>query len=464
MTAPRPDLSNSPRAIWRLTWPQMLMMYLVFFMGFTTVWAAGQISSEVQAALGMVTQCSLFMMVLIMAVSSGATAAISQSLGMRKLLRAQRYIAATLLGSVGLGIMMALPGWIFGEQILSLVLVPENIRPITRAIWHIAMLTLPVQYLYNATGVMFRATRLVLPPLWVSALVCAVNLFGCLAFGLGWFKIPNLGYQGIVWSNLIAQLLGAICNCLLLLRSGFLLRKPKLTLRWLKAGLPYLIRVALPAGAASLVWQSGYLSLFVLVASLPADSVNALAGLTAGLRAEGLLFMPGMAFNMSVAVLVGNCLGEGQPKEARRLGLQMVGFGSAAMSLVAIFFWPFRSEIAAILSQNVATQTQIVSYLTYNLLGTPCSIASQIMGGIMVGAGATKYNLLIYGGTFWLVRLPLGWFLGHQIWGTASGVFLAMLVSQCIQTLLMLHVVLHRNWQRFAMNISRNSRTDRIAA
>ena len=64
------------------------------------------------------------------------------------------------------------------------------------------------------------------------------------------------------------------------------------------------------------------------------------------------------------------------------------------------------------------------------------------MGGIMVGAGATQYNLMVYGGTFWLVRLPLGWLLGHLLWGTASGVFAAMLFSQCLQTCIMLYVVL----------------------
>ena len=68
----------------------MLMMYLMFFMGFVAVWVAGQISADVQAALGMVNQCSILLMVVAMAVSSGATAAVSQSLGALKVMRAQR--------------------------------------------------------------------------------------------------------------------------------------------------------------------------------------------------------------------------------------------------------------------------------------------------------------------------------------------------------------------------------------
>lgn len=446
-----PELGTSKKAIWQLTWPQMLMMYLVFFTGFITVWVAGQISSDVQAAMGMVAQCSLFMMVVIMAISSGATASVSQSLGAGKIRRAQLYIATTVIGSFILGLFVAVPGWIFGENILNLIQTPETILPISNRIWKVAILTLPLQYAYSATGVMFRATRLVLPPLWVSAIVCIVSLVLSLGLGLGWFHMPQYGYMGLMWANMGAVGLGAALNCLLLARSGYLRIKILPSLRWLGEGLPYLLRVALPAGAASIVWQSGYLTLFVLVASLPQDSVNALAGLTAGLRAEALLFMPGMALHMTTSVLVGNSLGAGKPEQAKYLGLKMVFLGSASLGICALILWPFRQEIAEFLSGNPKTVEQIFIYLSYNFVATPFSIASQIMGGIMVGAGATQYNLMVYGGTFWAVRIPLGWFLGHRLWGTASGVFAAMLISQILQTAVMLCVICRCNWQRFAM-------------
>lgn len=449
---PRPDLSTSPRAIWRLAWPQMLMMYLVFIMGFITVWVAGQISADVQAALGMVTQCTMLLMVIVMAMSSGALAAVSQSLGAQRLDRAQRYVSVTVLGSFGLGFVMAAAGWLLADPILILLRVPERILPLARDFWDVVMLTLPAQYVYAATGVMFRATRQVIPPLQVAALLCALTLAGSLGFGLGWFGLPAYGAHGILWTNFAAQLTGALCNCLLLRRSDYLHRHAVPDRRWLRVGLPYLLRVALPAGAAQIVWQSGYLMLFVLVASVPVESIAALAGLTAGLRVEAILFMPGMAFNMTAGVLVGNCLGAGDPQRAKRIACNLTAIAAAAMSLVALCLWPFRQDIAALMTQDAATQAQIVAYLEFNLLSTPFSIASTVMGGVMNGAGATRYNLMIFGGGLWLVRLPLGWLLGHQLWGTASGIFAAMLVSQIVQALCMLHVVLHRNWTRFAMH------------
>ena len=97
------------------------MMYLVFFMGLVAVWVAGQISAEVQAALGMVNQCGILLMVVAMAISSGATAAVSQSLGALKVARAQRYVATTVLGCFALGFVVALFGWYFGDAILVML-------------------------------------------------------------------------------------------------------------------------------------------------------------------------------------------------------------------------------------------------------------------------------------------------------------------------------------------------------
>lgn len=454
---PKPNLSASPKAIWRLTWPQMLMMYILFFSGVITIWVAGQISSDAQAALGLVTQCAIFLMVVIMAISSGATAAISQSLGMGKTLRARLYIVTTVLGALGLGVIMSGVALLFEDQILILIKTPEQILPMARKILRVAIIGLPLQYVYSCSGVMFRATRLVLPPLWVSSIICVFNFVFALGFGLGKFGFPNFGYMGLIWVNVACSGLGALLNCLLLVRSGYLQFRRLPDLKWLKRAAPYLIKVALPAGAAQIVWQSGYLTLFVLVASLPRDNVSALAGLTAGLRAEALIFMPGMAFNMTASILVGNSLGQGKPKRARRIGLQLTAVAAIIMSVIALFIWPFREEIAVFLSQDDATRAQIVSYLSYNLVSTPFTIASQVMGGIMIGAGATVYNLVVYGGSFWLIRLPLGWLLGHIVWQSSSGVFAAMVASQVIQTFAMLYVVLRRDWQKHAMTGSKTT-------
>ena len=429
----------------------MLTMYSVVLTGLTAVWTAGRINADTQGALGMVNQCGFFLMVVIMALSSGATAAVSQSLGAGRLPRAQRYIAVTVVGSLALGLLLAALGYGHGEGLLSLLQVPERILPLAEEMWDLSMYALPAQHIYAATGVIFRATRHVIPPLWIALFINLLNPLLCLGLGLGYFGLPTLGYAGLIIATTIAQSVGALLNCLLLLHTRYLALKALPGLRWLRCGLPYLLKVALPAGLASLVGQSGYLLLFVLVASLPVQGVTALAGLTAGLRIESLLFLPGMAVNSSIAVLVGNCLGADRPEQAKTLALRITLATTVALSFVALAIWPFRQEIAQLFSLDPETQVQIVSYLTYNLLSTPFSIASTVMGGVMVGAGATQYNLAVYGGCSWFIRLPLGWFLGHHLWQNSAGIFCAMLISQCVQATLMVLVIRYARWTDYTL-------------
>ncbi|THB66643.1 MAG: MATE family efflux transporter, partial [Desulfovibrio sp.] len=53
----------------------MLMMLSHFFIGFVDVYVAGRIGRDVQASLGLITQCLFFFLVLAIAVGNGTSTA-----------------------------------------------------------------------------------------------------------------------------------------------------------------------------------------------------------------------------------------------------------------------------------------------------------------------------------------------------------------------------------------------------
>ena len=439
------------RTIWGLIWPQTLMMLLQFGIAFVCVWVAGRINPVVQASFGMIAQCVMLLQVVAIAVGSGAIASISQSLGAGLMRRARRYVLLVGWGSLLLGILTALLGYALRNQLFDALMAPPETREILENYWLVTLLTTPLNYVWGVSTGLFRAIRHVIAPLLVTMLVFAIIVFGATGLGLGWFGLPDYGYMGIAWANFISVLIGAAGNILLLLRLGYMRPRDTPSWRWIRRGAPYLIRVAWPAGLSQFLWQFGYLVMFAITASLPLGSVAALAGMTAGMRVESLLFMPAFAFNMTVSVLVGNSLGAGDKAEARRIALVLSVSGCACISALAGVMWPFMDDLAALLSDSPAVQTQTVSYLFYNLLATPFTASSMIFGGIMTGAGATRYNLTVFAGSFWLVRLPLAWLLGHVLWEDAAGIFLSMLVSQAVQACVMLWIVLRLDWTRFSI-------------
>ena len=439
------------RTIWGLIWPQTLMMLLQFGIAFICVWVAGHIDPVVQASFGMVAQCVMFLQVVAIAMGSGAIACISQSLGAGLVQRARRYALLVGWGSLLLGILTALPGYAFRNQLFDALMAPPETRAILDNYWLVTLLTTPLNYVWGVSSGLFRAIRHVIAPLLVTMLVFAAILFGATGLGLGWFGLPDCGYMGIAWANFAAVLIGAAGNILLLLRLGYMRPHDTPPWRWIRRGAPYLVRVAWPAGLSQFLWQLGYLVIFAITASLPLESVTALAGMTAGMRVESLLFMPAFAFNMTVSVLVGNSLGAGDKAEAKRIALVLSASGCLCISSLAGVMWPFISDLAALLSNSPSVQAQTVSYLFYNLLAAPFTAGSMILGGVMTGAGATRYNLAVFASSFWIVRLPLAWLFGHVLWGDAAGIFLSMLVSQAVQACVMLWVLLRLDWTRFSL-------------
>ena len=408
-----------------------------------------------QAAVGMVTQLSFFMLVIAMAIATAAVAAISQSMGARKPLRAQRYLGLTLSLGMGLCLLTVLPGGLCSTQILGLIRTPPSILELSSGIWIFFLAALPGQYATVFSSAAFRAHRHVLPPLYASMVVFLINLLLDFGLGLGRFGLPALGAEGLALATLVSTLAGAAFNIWTLTRLGLLSRRSFAPLRWQKKAVGYLLKVALPAGAMQFSWQLGYLVLFAVTADLPWDSVNALAGMNAGLRVESILFLPAFAFASTGAILTGHALGAGDKAEARRVGIRVLAAGCGLMSLLALCMWPFAGELSAFMAPSPAVREHALRYILFNLVSTPFGVGSMILGGILGGAGATIYTFVVYGSAIWMIRLPLAWHMGYNVWESSSGIFFAMPVSQCYQFLIILFVFLKCDWTRFALHRQR---------
>lgn len=441
----------STREIWTLTWPQLLMMLFQFLIGFTDVWVAGRIHADVQAALGLVMQCFFFFMVIGIAIANASVSAMSQSLGAGRPQRAKRYLGLVLNMSLVMCAVAVLLGYFLRDQLMWLLQVPEAILPLALQLWLFYLFTLPFQYGTSLFAAAFRAHKKVYMPLYSGIVVCVVNFFGDFGFGLGYFGLPNLGAKGLAMSTLVASAAGSLFLLVMLFRQGYLGRDSFAPFRWQLDASRYLIRVALPSGGNSFSWQLGYLFLIALTASLPLDSINALAGLTTGMRIESILFLPAIAFSMTGTILVGHCLGHGDKAEAKRVGLRVLLVGVGGMSLAAVLLWPWVNEIAAFMAPSPGVQPQAVAYIKINLFSTPFTVGSMILGGLLTGAGASIYPFIVYSFATWCVRLPLAWYLGHVAWQSSSGIFAAMLISQVVQSSIILMIFLRADWARFSM-------------
>lgn len=437
--------------IWKLAWPQTAMMFFHFLIGFVDVYVAGQISDRVQASLGMITQALFFFLIIAMALANGAVSAISQSLGAGKPLRAKRYVTLCL-GLVFLAsLVLTAFSFLFRPSLLALLQAPGDIRTITDTFLRVYLLLLPIYSLFVISNAVFRAQKQVYIPLIAMVVVTSFNTLGDFGLCFGLFGLPELGFRGLAWATFGSVSAGCLFNLTILAFRGWLKPSSLPPLRWSRRALPYLWQVAWPAGFMQAMWQSAYLILFSITASLPRGNVAALAALAAGLRVESILFLPAVAFNMTASILVGHELGHGDFPAAKRIGLWTWLSGIGLIIVLAVLIWLAIEPVAALLSTVPEVQAEIVTYLHFNILAIPFTATGLILGGAFIGAGATRYNMAAIGIAVWLIRLPLAYVLGHGVFGTATGVWASMLVSQAVQASIMLYLFCCRDWSRFSM-------------
>ncbi|MFP4070737.1 MAG: MATE family efflux transporter [Desulfovibrionales bacterium] len=446
------DLEASPyRSIWTLAWPQVLMMVFHFLIGFVDVWAAGRLGREVQATMGMITQALFFFMVVAIAVANGSVAAISQSIGAGLIKRSLRYVGLCLEVGLALSGVIALLGLLIKGFFLDLLQIPAEIAPIAEYLFTVYLYVLPFYYLFIISNAVFRAQKKVLLPLYAMIVVTVLNTAGDLLFGLGYLGFPRLGYQGLAWATFFSILAGMLFNLVALWRMGYLQKSSFAPWRWVRKAWPYLFKVAWPAGLMQVVWHSAYLVLYAITASLPQGSVVALAAMSAGIRVESLLFLPGFALNFTASILVGHFLGAGKPEVAKQVGYRILGVGVISITVLTGAVWLVIDPIVGFIAPDSSVQSETVNYLRFNMTGIPFLLTAMILGGALVGAGATLYQMFVFGIASWGIRIPLAFVLGHFLVGGATGIWAAMLFSMIMQALIMLYVYQSKDWQRFAM-------------
>lgn len=428
-----------------------MMLLCSIVINLTDIWAAGRISADVQAAVGISFQVQVFLMVFGMALGAGGMAAVSQSMGAGRAFRARNYVGLVLCSCVAVAVFLAVFMGMFRDAVLGILQTPESLLPATRYMMGVMLMGLPAFYIMQVGGTLFRAARQVIAPLLAAVGACLLNVLGDLCFGLGWFGFPVMGMAGIAWATFGANVFAALLSLVLLKRGGLLAGHVLPPLRWLKRGAPYLFKVAIPACGNSILWNTGYLVMYGITASLP-DGVFALAGLTAGNRIESLLYMPANAFMVTASILVGNALGAGDKDAAKRTGLALFLLSGISMSTVAACMWPFISDLAEFFSTEPSVRSQIVNYLFFNVLAVPFTVSGLVLHGVMNGAGATVYSLVVNSAGIWFVRLPFGWVLSHIVFHDAYGVYMAMFLSMVIQTSAIVWVFFRKDWARFALN------------
>ncbi len=296
--------------------------------------------------------------------------------------------------------------------------------------------------------------------MWVMLGVATVNLPLAWGFAQGWWPLPGLGLMGITLGTALSHLLGALVVLAVLARGRFGLQ---LQIRLFAPNwdlIKRLLRVSIPAGLDSMSVVAGQFWFFSIVTGLGLEATSA-HGIALGWEALG--FLSGAAFGTAAMTLVGQNLGAGKPRQATHSGWVAFGLGCAFMSFMgAIFYLLADPMFRFYCPKEEKVIMEGVPVLRLVAFAMPSLASSIIFTQALRGAGDTRVPLLFTWIGFFVVRIPLAYFLAlpevdipwfgiDSIQGCDLGLYgawLAMVADLVVRGIFFLLRFARGGWQR----------------
>ncbi len=277
------------------------------------------LGQDVLASEGIAAPVMNLLILAISGVCIGAGVLMSEAFGAKEYPRLRRVLANTLLSGFLICCVLALGGMVLTKQILSLLLVPEEIEDITASYLRIIFLGAPFTFCYNALAAGLKSVGDAKTPLKFLAFSAILNALLDLIF-LGIFRF------GILCSAATTVFAEAVSAALAL---GYTVKKfPDLCPRadqWRPD--PGILRQLLRYGGPTALQQAIQPVCKVLIqGQVNALGVSAIAAFNAVTRADDFACIPAQSISSAISTYIAQNRGAGRLDRIRpgfRRGIQL---------------------------------------------------------------------------------------------------------------------------------------------
>jgi putative MATE family efflux protein len=392
------------------------------------IWV-GRLGASALAAVAMSGQVLMVVMFVMIGIGVGTTAKVARAIGEKDKAKADNVAMQSLiLGFVG-SLVFALIGYYLSPWLLRVLGAQPDVILLGTGYLRITFVGVIVMfYGFLISAILQGAGDAATPMLLLAgATLLNIVLDPIMIFWLGW------GVNGAAWATVIARAIGSVVALEVLLRgrSRIHVRAEYFKIDWqtiksiLMIGFPASVQMTL-RGAVGIV----------LIAVVASFGTFAVAAYGVGIELFMIAMMPGFAFGMAAATLVGQNLGARQPERAVLSAWTTVGYYVIFMFLMCVIFVVFAPYLIMMFNTEPEVVRIGTDFLRITALGTIFIAPALILGRSMSGAGDTTSPLIITFITLWIVQIPLAFVLSRYTGLGLTGVWIAILIAYMSQALM----------------------------
>ena len=419
---------NLNRAILLLAIPMVLEMVLESLFAVTDVFWVGRLGANAVATVGITESMLALVFAIGLGVAMSTTAMVARRIGEKD--PEDAAIAAVQAIIVGLGISLALgiPAGIYAPELLRAMGASPDIVTTGSGYARIALGGCGAIIMLFLNNSIFRGAgdaAIAMRLLWVSNIINLV-LDPCLIFGLGPFA--RMGVTGAALATCTGRSIGVLYQFYRLLKGT---ERIHILARHLRLHFEVMLRLLRVSTTGVLQFAIANTSWIVLVRIISIFGASAVAGYTVAIRIVVFFILPSWGLSNAAATLVGQNLGAKRPDRAAQSVWQTGFYNMVFLGIIGVFFIIFATPVVRLFVSDPA----VIPVAAAALRTFSCGNIGYAYGMVMLqafnGAGDTITPTVVNFFGFWVLELPLAYWLAVPARVGSEGVFLSIVIAEC---------------------------------
>jgi len=432
------------RSILLLAIPMVLEMVLESLFAVVDTFWVGRLGADAVATVGLTESMLALVFAVGMGLSLSTTAMVARRIGEKDpedaALSAVQAIALGLFISLAVGI----PAGLAAPRLLSAMGAPPAVVAIGSGYARIALGGCGAIIMLFLNNAIFRGAgdaAIAMRLLWVSNIINLI-LDPLFIFGIGPFH--GLGVTGAALATFTGRSIGVLYQFYRLLRGT---ERIHVMAYHIKLNLPVLwrlLRVSLTGMLQFSIANASWIGLVRIVALFGAAAV---AGYTVAIRIVMFYILPAWGLSNAAATLVGQNLGARHPERAEQAVWRTGLYNMLFLAALGLFFVAFAGPVVRIF----VSDPEVVAIGARALRTFACGNIAYAWVMVLLqafnGAGDTLTPTIVNFFGFWVLELPLAWWLAVGLHLRAEGGFLAVVIAECAIALASLVLFRRGRWK-----------------
>ncbi|WP_258098117.1 MATE family efflux transporter [Marinoscillum pacificum] len=442
------------KAIFLLSIPMIGEMIMESLFAVFDVLFVSRISINAVATVGLTESVLMIIYSVAVGLSMATTAIVARRVGEKNYKRAGDAAFQSIFLALIVGAVLGVLGLIYAEDVLLLMggepeLIAEG-SGFTRIMFG-GNLVIFLLFLNNA---IFRGAGDASIAMRSLIIANSLNIIldPLLIFGFG--PIPAFGIEGAAIATTIGRSIGVLYQTYHLLN-----RKGVIKIGWsnvvvrVKTVLE-LVKVSIGGMGQFLIETAAWIFLVRVMALFGSE---ALAGYTIAFRVIVFTILPSWGLSNAAATLVGQNLGAGSPERAEKSVWKAAFYNMIFLGIVAVIFFVAAEPIIWIFNQSPSAHEVDASSDTVREIGVSalkiicCGYIFFAYGMVISqafnGAGDTKTPLIVNFFVFWIIQIPMAYWLAVSLDWQATGVFFTIAFAHSLQAIISVILFRRGKWK-----------------